>query len=141
MVTEFTEIVSPSHKICIEIVLNPGFCQGNGYNYQWLSFWHFNGNCFTMITNYLRAALRTITRHKLYSSLNILGLAIGMAVALTIGLWAYYQYSYDRFLPGYADCYQVRYKIDIGGDISTINATSLPLAKALQHDIPEIKIG
>ena len=91
-----------------------------------------------MITNYLRAALRSITRHKLYSGLNIFGLAIGMAVALTIGLWAYYQYSYDRFLPGYADCYQVRYKIDIGGDIQTINATSLPLAKTLQHDIPEI---
>ena len=91
-----------------------------------------------MITNYLRAALRSITRHKLYSGLNIVGLAIGMAVALTIGLWAHYQYSYDRFLPGYADCYQVRYKIDIGGDISSINNTSLPLAKALQHDIPEI---
>ncbi len=91
-----------------------------------------------MITNYLRSALRTITRHKLYSSLNILGLAIGMAVALTIGLWASYQYSYDRFLPGYGDCYQVRYKINIGGDIQTINATSLPLAKALTHDIPEI---
>jgi putative ABC transport system permease protein len=91
-----------------------------------------------MITNYLRAALRSITRHKLYSGLNIFGLAIGMAVALTIGLWAYYQYSYDRFLPGYADCYQVRYKIDIGGDIQTINATSLPLAKALQHDFPDI---
>jgi ABC-type antimicrobial peptide transport system permease subunit len=91
-----------------------------------------------MITNYLRAALRSITRHKLYSGLNIFGLAIGMAVALTIGLWAYYQYSYDRFLPGYANCYQVRYKIDIGADIQTINASSLPLAKALQHDIPEI---
>jgi putative ABC transport system permease protein len=91
-----------------------------------------------MITNYLRTALRSITRHKLYSGLNILGLAIGMAVALTIGLWAYYQYSYDRFLPGYADCYQVRYKIDIGGDIQTINATSLPLAKTLTRDIPEI---
>jgi putative ABC transport system permease protein len=138
MVTEFTEIVSPSHKICIETVLDPIARRGNGYNYQWLSFWHFNGNLFTMITNYLRAALRSITRHKLYSGLNILGLAIGMAVALTIGLWAYYQYSYDRFLPGYADCYQVRYKIDIGGDIQTINATSLPLAKALTHDLPEI---
>ena len=92
-----------------------------------------------MFSNYIRVALRTITRNKLYSSLNILGLAVGMTVALLIGLWAYYQYSYDRFLPGYRDCYQVRYKVNIGGDIQTINATSLPLAATLQREIPEIK--
>ena len=41
-----------------------------------------------MFTNYLRTAFRSMTRHKLYSALNIAGLAVGMAVALTIGLWA-----------------------------------------------------
>ena len=91
-----------------------------------------------MFTNYLRTAFRSMTRHKLYSALNIVGLAVGMAVALTIGLWAYYQYTFDRFIPGYGNCYQVRYKVDIGGDIQTINATSLPLAAALKQDIPEI---
>ena len=92
-----------------------------------------------MFTNYFRTALRSITRHKLYSSLNILGLAVGMAVALTIGLWAYYQYTFDRFIPGYGAIYQVRYKVLIGGDVQTINATALPLAAALQHDIPGIR--
>ncbi len=92
-----------------------------------------------MITNYFRVGLRSITRNKLYSSLNILGLAVGMTVALVIGLWAYYQYSFDRFLPGYRDCYQVRYKVNIGGDIQTINASSLPLAATLRREIPEIK--
>lgn len=91
-----------------------------------------------MFTNYLRTAFRSMTRHKLYSALNIVGLAVGMAVALTIGLWAYYQYTFDRFLPGYSNCYQVRYKVDIGGDIQAINATALPLAAALQRDIPGI---
>lgn len=92
-----------------------------------------------MILNHLRTAFRSLTRHKLHSGLNIAGLAVGMAVALTIGLWAYYQYSYDRFLPGYADCYQVRYRVDVGGEIQTINATSLPLAATLQHEIPEVR--
>jgi putative ABC transport system permease protein len=92
-----------------------------------------------MFTNYLRTALRSITRHKLYSGLNILGLAIGMAVALTIGLWAYYQYTFDRFIPGYGAIYQVRYRVLVGGDVQTINATSLPLAAALQQDIPGIR--
>jgi putative ABC transport system permease protein len=91
-----------------------------------------------MFTNYLRTAFRSMTRHRLYSSLNILGLAAGMAVALTIGLWAYYQYTFDRFIPGYGQCYQVRYKVNIGGDIQTSNATALPLAATLQHDIPGI---
>jgi putative ABC transport system permease protein len=94
-----------------------------------------------MFTNYFRTAFRSITRHKLYSGLNILGLAVGMAVALTIGLWAYYQYSFDRFIPGYGAIYQVRYKVSVGGDIQTINATALPLAAALEHDIPGIRVA
>jgi len=50
-----------------------------------------------MFKNYFKTAWRNIIRSKGYSLLNISGLAIGMAVALLIGLWVYYQYSYDNF--------------------------------------------
>jgi hypothetical protein len=45
-----------------------------------------------MIKNYLKTAWRNIIRTIGYSTLNVLGLAIGMAVALLIGLWVYNQY-------------------------------------------------
>ncbi|HXB93740.1 MAG TPA: hypothetical protein VNU70_01235, partial [Puia sp.] len=54
-----------------------------------------------MFRNYFLTAWRNLARNKAHSTLNILGLSIGMAVALLIGLWVQYQYSYDRFLPNY----------------------------------------
>ena len=56
-----------------------------------------------MFRNYFKTAWRSIVRGKVYSLLNLLGLATGMAVALLIGLWVHYQLSYDRFVPGYED--------------------------------------
>jgi putative ABC transport system permease protein len=61
-----------------------------------------------MLKSFLKTAWRNISRNKLFSMLYIAGLATGMAVALLIGLWVFYQYSYDRFLPGYERAYQVK---------------------------------
>jgi putative ABC transport system permease protein len=92
-----------------------------------------------MLKNYITTAWRNITRSKGYSALNILGLATGMAVALLIGLWVYDQYSFDRFLPGYHQIYQARFKYEENGQIQTQNAVCLPLAIALKKDIPGVK--
>ena len=45
-----------------------------------------------MLKNYFKTAWRNISRNKIFSALNILGLAIGMGVALLIGLWINDQY-------------------------------------------------
>jgi putative ABC transport system permease protein len=92
-----------------------------------------------MIKNYFKIAWRNIVRNKAYSAINIAGLATGMAVALIIGLWVYYQVSYDRFLPGYQHVYTVRLKFNNNGEIGVGPATPLPLAAALKRDIPGVK--
>jgi putative ABC transport system permease protein len=92
-----------------------------------------------MIKNYLKIAWRNLTRNKVYSTLNIMGLAVGMAVALLIGLWVSYQYSYDKFLPNYGQSYQVRRNFNSNGDTLTFSSTSLKLADALRTDYPEIE--
>jgi putative ABC transport system permease protein len=91
-----------------------------------------------MLKNYFKTAWRNLINNKIYSSLNILGLATGMAVALLIGLWVYYQSSYDRFLPAYQQAFQVRYNYNNNGEIRTQSEVCLPLADALKNDIPEI---
>ena len=91
-----------------------------------------------MLRNYFKTAWRSLLRNKVYSLLNILGLATGMAVALLIGLWVHQQYSYDRFLPGYQQAYQVRYNYNNNGEIYTRNEVCIPLAAALKNDIPDI---
>src|SRR5579863_297783 len=91
-----------------------------------------------MFQNYFRAAWRSLLRNRLYSILNVLGLAIGMAVALVIGLWVHKQYLYDRFLPGYQQAYQVKYNYVNNGEVRTTGNVCIPLGDALKKDIPEI---
>ena len=92
-----------------------------------------------MIKNYFTVAWRNLTANKAYSALNILGLSIGMAVALLIGLWVSWQFSYDRFLPDYRQTYQVRFRSHDNGVINTQEWTCLPLAEVMKRDVPEIR--
>jgi putative ABC transport system permease protein len=93
----------------------------------------------TMLKNYFKTAWRNLMQRKVYSALNIVGLATGMAVALLIGLWAYFQFSYDRFLPDYQQVYQAEFRLTRDGEVTTQQAMTLVLADILKKDIPEIK--
>ena len=92
-----------------------------------------------MLRNYFKTAWRNLVRTPGYSSLNILGLATGMAVALLIGLWVYEQYSFDKFLPDNNRLYRVQRNFYSNGDTLTFRTTSLKLADALRAEIPEIQ--
>jgi len=51
----------------------------------------------SMLGNYFKVAIRNLLRHKGYSTINIVGLAVGMACCLVIALPVYYHLSFDRF--------------------------------------------
>jgi putative ABC transport system permease protein len=91
-----------------------------------------------MLKNYFKTAWRNIIRSKGYSALNIFGLAMGMAVALLIGLWVYNEYSYDTSLPDHERSYLVRRNYYGNGDTVNYNGSSLKLGDALRQ-IPEIQ--
>ena len=93
-----------------------------------------------MFRNYLKIAWRNTLHNKVYSMLNIVGLAAGMAVALLIGLWVVNQYSYDRFLPGYKQLYQVEMNLTTQHDGTTTQTSiALPLTDVLKKEIPGIR--
>ncbi|NLU95967.1 ABC transporter permease [Chitinophaga sp. Ak27] len=92
-----------------------------------------------MIRNYLKVAWRNLMNNKVYSAINILGLAMGMAVAMIIVLWAVHEYSYDKFLPGHERAYQVRRNFNSNGDTLNFTTCSLKLADALRSEIPEMQ--
>ena len=93
-----------------------------------------------MIKNYLKIAWRNMLNNKVYSVLNIVGLAAGMAVALLIALWVVNEYSYDKFLPGYKSLYQVELNFtDPHEGEHTQQAVSLPIADVLRKQYPEVK--
>lgn len=92
-----------------------------------------------MFRNYFKTAWRNIVRTAGYSSLNVLGLATGMAVTLLIGLWVYNEYTYDRFLPDHERLYRVQRNYNSNGDTLTFLSTSLKLADALRSQVPEVE--
>jgi putative ABC transport system permease protein len=50
-----------------------------------------------MFKNYFKIAWRNLVKSKIYSIINILGLAAGMAVAILIALWIWDEVTYDRY--------------------------------------------
>ena len=50
-----------------------------------------------MLKNYLTIAWRNLLKNKLFSSINIIGLALGMAIALLIGLWITDELQFDHY--------------------------------------------
>ena len=50
-----------------------------------------------MLTNYLKIALRSLTRNRGFTLLNVLGLSIGVAASLLLFLVVRYELSFDRF--------------------------------------------
>jgi putative ABC transport system permease protein len=60
-----------------------------------------------MLKNYFRIAWRNISRHKLYTTINVAGLALGICSCIVIYLVAGYDLSFDRFHPGQDRIYRI----------------------------------
>lgn len=89
-----------------------------------------------MLRNYLIVALRNLVKYKGYSLINILGLALGMAIFfLTLSL-VYFELSYDRFHPKADHIYRVHQKFNDGGTTANI---SFPIKQALVDDYLQIE--
>ncbi len=92
-----------------------------------------------MLKNYFKIAWRNLVKDRLFSFIHISGLALGMTVALLIGLWSWYMFSFNRFLPAYQQAYQVKLNFNYNGNIQTQSGATLPLADALRTRVPGIR--
>jgi len=72
-----------------------------------------------MIKNYFKIAWRNLIKSKGYSAINIGGLAVGMAVAMLIGLWVYDELSFDKYHNNYDRIAQVMQHANYNGKIET----------------------
>jgi putative ABC transport system permease protein len=92
-----------------------------------------------MIKNYIKIAFRNLWRHKGFSLINIIGLAIGMTAAFLIFMYVKFELSYDNFNEKSDQIYRI--VSDIKTPTETLNWSSsiAPIGPALQQDYPEIK--
>ncbi|ACT93043.1 ABC transporter permease [Dyadobacter fermentans] len=87
-----------------------------------------------MIKNYLKIAWRNLIGNKTYSAINIGGLAMGMTVAMLIGLWIYDELSFNKYHTHYRHIARVVQQQTLDGEINTGNNVPAPLFEALQTD-------
>jgi putative ABC transport system permease protein len=66
-----------------------------------------SSNTYAMLESYFKIGWRNLLRNKGYSVINIGGLALGMAVAMVIGLWVYDELSFNRYHQNYDQIAQV----------------------------------
>lgn len=93
-----------------------------------------------MLTNYLKIAWRNLLRNKTFSTINILGLALGMACSLLILLWVQDEVSMDRFHTKNERIFRVmENQAWAGQDVGTTPSTPGILAENLKKDFPEIE--
>jgi putative ABC transport system permease protein len=92
-----------------------------------------------MFKNYLTIAIRNLYRQKIYSLINISGVALGMTVFLIIAVWVGHEISYDRFHEHADRIYRVAEKRHFPDQVRLSNRTPGPLSAALRENFPGIK--
>ncbi len=93
-----------------------------------------------MFENYLKIAWRNLTKNKLYSFINIFGLAVGIACCVLIMLYVYNEWTYDAFHAKSERIYRAWVLEDYGGDDRYFNTvTPIVLGPTLEQNIPEVE--
>ncbi|MCJ7681452.1 MAG: ABC transporter permease, partial [Candidatus Aminicenantes bacterium] len=92
-----------------------------------------------MLKNYFRTALRNISKNKLYSFLNIAGLAIGIACCMLILLYVQDELSFDRFHENADRIYRLVPTFKTSERTMLMGTTAHAQAPMLQDEYPEIE--
>src|SRR5882757_8480043 len=87
-----------------------------------------------MIKNYLKIAWRNLIKNKVSSFINIGGLAVGMAVAMLIGLWIWDELSFNKYHQNYDRIAQVVTRLNDPrtGEVFVNNSLQVPMVTQLK---------
>ena len=92
-----------------------------------------------MFKNYLKIAVRNIVKHKAYSFINIIGLALGMASCILIFSYVLYELSFDRYHENADRIYRLGLRGRQGEKVISIALSNAPTAPALIEEYPEVE--
>lgn len=98
-----------------------------------------NPNSFTMLHNYIIVAFRNLSRHKVYTLINIFGLAVGLAACFIIGLYIFQEFQYDKYNQQATRIFRVEAHPKIGANEFVMTYRSAAEAGDLQEAFPEIE--
>ena len=92
-----------------------------------------------MIQNYIKIAIRNLTRNKGYSGINIFGLALGFAISLLCVLYIKDELSFDHYNLKADRIYRINSDLSYSGKSMQGAASPTPIAETLKRDFPEVE--
>ncbi len=93
-----------------------------------------------MLQNYFKIAFRALWRNKIHSSINVLGLSLGIACCVLIALFVRDEWTFDTFHTKANRIYRVFVKEDWGENQQFFNTTTpMPMGPALKDNLPEVE--
>jgi putative ABC transport system permease protein len=92
-----------------------------------------------MLKNYLIIALRSISRNKAFSAINVLGLALGIACCLLIALFVRDELSYDRHFSKADRIYRIGFAGQLNQEPLDYPMAGAPVGQQLKADFPEVE--
>ncbi|HET9054284.1 MAG TPA: ABC transporter permease, partial [Cyclobacteriaceae bacterium] len=94
-----------------------------------------------MLKNYLKIAIRSMMRNKVYSIINILGLSIGVACCLLLALYIQQEYQVDKHHARVEDIYRITTTFQNVSNVHQSGSCSPPIAMAMKNEIPEVEVA
>jgi len=91
-----------------------------------------------MIKNYFKIAFRNLVRHKGFSLINIIGLAIGMSAFMLIFMYVRFELSYDNFHAKGDNIYRLNVDLKSANDVMKGAESTMPMGPAIKADFPEV---
>jgi putative ABC transport system permease protein len=93
-----------------------------------------------MWRNYLIIAMRSLAKNRLFTALNLIGLAVGMAACLLIAMWVRNEMTYDQWLPDHERIFVVQSDVkEPGQDAQRWGSSPAVMLPLLQQDFPQIE--
>ncbi|EMR02756.1 ABC transporter permease [Cesiribacter andamanensis] len=92
-----------------------------------------------MFRNYLKVALRYLLKHKGYTAINVLGLAVGIAACLLILLFVRSEWSFDQQHSKRDRLYRPWLQEHYQGEVLETTSTPIPLGPVLARQVPEVE--
>ncbi len=93
-----------------------------------------------MLKNYTKISVRHLWKHKIFSFINLSGLALGMAAAFVIVQYVNYQMSFDKFHENAGRIYRVCHNRYLEGTLQYKKAQAfIPTGEAMKNDFPEVQ--
>jgi len=92
-----------------------------------------------MFINFFKVAIRNLFKQKIFSLINILGLAISMTACLLIVLYVKHELSYDSFFPNADRIHKLGLERKYPNYVTFYSAVPHSFAQAIQNDFPEVE--